>query len=330
MEAYESARDLPLEWDALTGENFYLKRAFLSYIEEVDKCQQKYYIFRKKTGAIDTILMVYIRNNYNLTMFTPIKISLKMTFIYVPLSVTRPGIIWGEETKEEVADFLRKIKGYKLLLNLPKDLKLQGFVQGLTCPRCLLKIKWNTFDEYMANLRSNYRYRYNKAIKKAVGLKYYMLQDNKQFDDRLYNLYEQVYKNSPYKIEKLSREFFKGDFFKIFVFEKDNIPLGFIQLIENGKELIFEFVGFDHKLNHEYDLYMNLLLKIVEYGIENKFEVVDFGQTADDAKLKLGCKYEYLYALLNHSNPIMNFGADKIAKYLQYKPLDDSKFHVFK
>ena len=42
-----------------------------------------------------------------------------------------------------------------------------------------------------------------------------------------------------------------------------------------------------HKLNHDYDIYISLLLKIIEYGIKNKFKIIDFGQTADEAKLKL-------------------------------------------
>ena len=330
MEIYLSANDLPEEWDSLTGPNFYMRRKFLQFMESVDNCEQKYYVFHDKKGLINSIFMTYVRTHYNLFMFSPVTIYLKMTFIYVPISVTRPGIIYGQETIDEVGDTIKKIKGYKILLNLPQDLNLPGFVQGLTCPRCMLKIRWNSLDDYINDLRSNYRHRYKKAIKKGHDVKFYMLDDNKKFDDRLYSLYEQVYNNSHYKIEKLSKEFFQGEFFKIFVMHDSSGPVGFIQLIENGMELIFEFIGFNHDLNHKYDIYINLLLQIVRYGIENKFDVIDFGQTADEAKLKLGCEYEYLYALLNHSNPVINYSSRKIAPFIQYKPLDANIFHVFK
>ena len=153
-------------------------------------------------------------------MFTPFKISLKMTFIYVPLSVTRPGIVCGEECREEVASFLRNIKGYKLILNTYQELQLCGFTQAFTFPKCLLKIQWRTFSDYLKSLRSSYRYRYNKALKKSKDLKYFMLDDNKKFDLKLYALYEQVYNKSPYKIEKLPIEFFQGTFFKILSLKK--------------------------------------------------------------------------------------------------------------
>lgn len=330
MEIYNYAKDLPQDWDQKLGSNLYLRKEFLEFMERVDDTPKKYYIFRNKSGEIDTLFMTHFRTGYNLTMFSKIKTSIKMTFIYIPLSISRPGIIYGEETKEDVAGFLRKMKGYKIILNTEENYDLQGFTKGLTCPRCVLKIRWHTFDDYMNDLRSNYRYRYKKAFAKSKDLKMYFLEDNQEFSEELYGLYLQVYENSPYKLEKLKIDFFRDNRFKIFVLEDNSKPQGFIQLLENEKELIFEFVGFEHKNNHVYDIYIRMLLEIVRYGIEGGFETIDFGQTADEAKLKLGCKYQKLYALLNHSNPLVNWCANKISRFIQYKPLDDHKFRVFK
>ena len=47
MECYTSARNIPANWDSMSGDNLYMKRNFLSFIEQSDPCEQKYYIFRK-------------------------------------------------------------------------------------------------------------------------------------------------------------------------------------------------------------------------------------------------------------------------------------------
>ncbi len=80
----------------------------------------------------------------------------------------------------------------------------------------------------------------------------------------------------------------------------------------------------------QYDTYIKILLEIVRFGIENGYKSIDMGQTTDETKLKLGCKYKMLYALINHSNPVINYFLQKIVPHIQYKPLDETKFHVFK
>ena len=55
-------------------------------------------------------------------------------------------------------------------------------------------------------------------------------------------------------IEILPIEFFRGKYFKIFVLRNDEKVVGFYQLIENGPELIFEFVGVDYTYNYKYEL----------------------------------------------------------------------------
>jgi len=202
-------------------------------------------------------------------------------------------------------DFIKTIKGPKMLLNI-EDEDPRGFAKGLTCPKCILTNKFNSFDHYMNSLRSNYRYRYNKCFKKSEMLTLEYLDDNELFTEEMYECYLQVYNKSRIRVEKLPIEFFRGKFFKIFVLKNDKKVVGFGQMLPNGKELIFEFVGVDYQFNNQYDTYHRILLEIVKYGIENNFETIDFGQTADESKLKLGSQYTMLYAYMHHSNKIIN------------------------
>lgn len=327
IEIYHSIHDVPKEWDNLCGDNPYLYRNFLAFMEEIDPCKQKYHVIRDETGQIDTIFMTYERSNYNLAMFTRFNLKLNITMIYVPLSVTREGMVLGK-MRHLALDYIKKIKGYKIVLNSPEPY-WADFANGLTCPKCILTLKWDHFEDYLKSLRSNYRYRYQKALKKSANLRLRYLKDGSEFTDEMYNLYLEVYHKSRIKIECLSKAFFQGPFFKIFVLEDDEQVHGFVQLLENGSELIFEFVGIRYATNQHYDTYHRMLLEIIRYGIEHGFQTIDFGQTADDTKLKLGSKYVYLYAHLHHSNPLINWCCRKLAKFLSYRPIT-TPFRVFK
>lgn len=330
MRQFACAGDLPEEWDEGLGDNLYLSRDFLTFLESVDDSPKQYCIFYDPDGRADTKCMLHSRSGYNLTMFSKLRTSITMNFVYFPLSVSRPAMVFGDTSKDEVATFLKGIKGYKMILNAPETYLLDGFARGLTCPRCVLDLRWDSFDGYLQALRSGYRRRYRKALERSAPLRFFWLEDNSQFDQRLYELYLEVFENSDYKLEKLAIDFFRGQQFNIFVLAEGDVPVGFVQLLENGPELIFEFVGFRHEKNRHYDIYMRMLLEIIRYGIEQGFQTIDFGQTADDAKLKLGCRYECLYALLHHSNPAINAVLGLLARHIQYRPLDESRFHIFR
>lgn len=323
---YDSASELPAEWDSVIGDNLYLSREFVSFMESVDKCGQKYYMLYDD-GVLDSVFMTYVRKKYNLAMFTKLNLFTKMTLVYVPLSVTRPGVAYGKHL-DKVMDFIKTIRGPKIFLNLG-DEDPRGYAKGLTCPKCIWTNTFNSFEDYLGSLRSNYRYRYTKCLKKSSPLEIEYLEDNSLFSKEMYDCYLQVYNKSRIRVEKLPIEFFRGKFFKIFVLKNEEKVVGFGQMLENGTELIFEFVGVDYEYNNAFDTYHRILLEIVKYGIEHCFKTIDFGQTADESKLKLGSKYIMLYAYLHHSCKLINAVNKKLAKHIQYKPISID-YKVFK
>ena len=326
VKQFNSITQTPDSWDSLIGDNIYLSKKFLSFMEDVDKCGQRYYMLYDD-GVLDAVFMTYVRKKYNLAMFTKFNLYQKMTMVYVPLSVTRPGIAYNQRL-DKVMEFIKSIKGPKMILNL-EDVDPQGYAKGLTCPKCILTNTFSSFEDYLNSLRSNYRYRYTKCLKKSAPLTLEYLENNKDFTEEMYACYLQVYNKSKIRVEKLPIDFFRGDFFKIFVLKWERKVVGFGQMLENGDELIFEFVGVDYAHNATFDTYHRILLEIVKYGIENGFKTIDFGQTADESKLKLGSKYTMLYAYLHHTNPIVNAVNKKLAKYIEYKPCTID-YNVFK
>ena len=324
---YSRADDLPEGWDDLTKDNIYLSKNFLSFIEKTEKdYEPTYYLFYKE-GRADSCFVTHRRKKYNLTMFTKFNMPITVTFVYLPMSVTASAMVVGE-LKEEVFQKIKSIKGYKMVLNLPFT-DVNGYAVGLTCPKCILDLHFSSFEDYVQALRSNYRAKYNKVMKRSKDLTLRFIDNKTEFTDELYTMYMNVLNRSRLRIETLSKEYFMGEMFKIFVLELKGKAIGFVQLLENGTELIFEFVGVDYRYNEEFSVYHRMLYEIIRYGIENGFKTIDFGQTADDTKLKLGCHYEPLYAALHHRNPIVNFVCKKVAPIIEYKPLT-TKFTVFK
>lgn len=329
---FTSASGLPESWDQALGDNIYLSRSFLRFMEgRSDTEEIRYYMLTKDSGAPDIRFVLFSRKNFTITQFAKFSLKALTRFIYVPLSVARPGVHLDAGSTKPFFNFTRGLKGVRLVFNLPGNIKTPGFVQIMTCPSCVLDLRWNSFDEYMADLRSHYRNRFNKTLKRSAGLRIYKLEDNSRFGEDLYSLYLQTLKQADYKVETLNLDFFHGDFFDIFVMENESHrPMAFYQLLQNGDELIFEFTGSDKALASRYDTYNRMLLEIIRYGIENGFKRIDFGQTAEEAKLRVGCRYKHLYILASHSNPILNAALKIFAPLLHYKPIPEDSFTVFK
>lgn len=324
----ESAKDLPKEWDKLCKNNIYMSKKFMMFMEKVNYCNQSYHLFYKNNKLYTGFMM--FERRFNLFIFTnKYKINLPMKFIYLPLSVSHPSIVWNED-KSELTKVLNSMKGIKIIINVDTE-ELDNFSKGHYLPICILENKWNTFDEYLNSMRASYRRRINQALKKGEAITYELLPDNKDFTLEMYNLYEQVFNHSEYSLEKLTVDFFRNDIAKTILLKINNKIEAFIQLIEdrNNDMLIFEFCGYNYEIAHDYDIYYNMLSEITKYAIDNKFKYVQFGQTAYDAKLKFGAKMYYNYYLLSHSNKFINTLIRKYNDKLQYK-VADYDFNVFK
>lgn len=324
------ASELPDDWESLIGDNLYLKRDFLSFVERTEKAYKPTYYMLYDGEKADSCFVAFQQKKYNLAMFAKFNFRITVTMIYLPMSVTRSGIVLGKNQRA-VAEKIKSIKGYKMTLNLYEDdmAYFFDFATGLTCPKCILSLPFKSFEEYVSSLRSDYRNRAKKVLKKSSSLQIRFIDNTKEFTDKHYRMYRNVQGKSRVRIETLSKEYFMGEQFKVFVAEKDGEAVGFVQLLENGEELIFEFVGVDYDYNEQYSVYHRMLFEIIRYGIENGFKTIDFGQTADDIKLKLGSEYTYLYAALHHSAKPINWFCKKLAKHIEYRPVT-TKYRVFK
>ncbi|MGI6224975.1 MAG: GNAT family N-acetyltransferase [Peptococcales bacterium] len=319
------AEKLPCQWDELAGENIFLKQCFLKHLEKVNPCLQTYN-FLKVDNQFQAI---YVDYSLKLDIFTYSFFSLKIPvrIMGIPCSVSKQGFSVLRGFESELWEHFRAKSGAKLILNSSISLPVKG---GDTLPTCKLTIQWSSFGEYLESLRSSYRYRIKKAQEKWQNVQVNFIKPD-AFDKSLYELYEEVFNNSQAKLEKLNLDFFREISLPSVIIKArvEEETLGFVQLVTNGPELIFLFTGFNHQLNRKFDVYLNLLLEIIQFAIENKFTTLDLGQTSEETKLKLGSQLVRKTMYVSHSTLLLDKLVNKYIKFFSYQ-VPEYQFHVFK
>nr|WP_300002433.1 hypothetical protein [Tissierella sp.] len=301
-EAYEY-RDLDGEIKSVNREWIEL----LKLLERINPCSQSYEL-------ADDCLIVSYKFKLNILNFKGcLPLRLKMEVIGLPISISHQGYFGDSHM---VKNLVEGRKGLKLILN--SDSKFEN--GGATLSSFIFLNRFKSFDDYIFSLRSSYRRRINKALKAGKDIAIKKI-DNKDFTKEHYNLYLSIMRRTKDPLETLDIEFFKR--YKSEIYEFIDRPsgrlVGFIQLKQIDQELLFLFGGFHKEDNKDNDLYYNMLLKIIRIGIERKVKTIEFGQTAEETKLKIGCKEKKKYLYIHHSNRLINFFLKSLVPRFSYK-----------
>ncbi|WP_312812706.1 hypothetical protein [Sedimentibacter sp.] len=289
----------------------------LKLLEKVNPCNQEY----EFTDSCFLISYSHKLNLFNFRNLFPLKANVQI--IGLPVSVCMKGY-FGNHV--EIESIIKKKKGLKILLN-GDNIFNSG---GKTLSSFVFDNKFSTFDDYLNSLRSPYRRRINKALNFRNKLNIRKI-DNNEFNENHYKLYLSIMKRTENPLETLLPDFFREYDAEIYEFSDvyTNDIIGFIQLKTINDTLYFLFGGFNKEDIKLYDIYYNMLLKIIEVGIENQVSTIEFGQTAEESKLKIGCREQYKYLYVHHSNFLLNSIIQKLLPLLSYKPYS-IKHHVFK
>lgn len=292
----------------------------LNLLKEENKLLQKY-VFIQKNDAY-AFFTIY-ENKMNIFTFGKLKYFLKLKVIGYPCSLSCCGFLTNDE--EMMFDYIKEIKGAKLVLNVSSSHSIKGMTVGETLPTCILDRHLESIEEYMTHLRSPYRRRIKKAAAACKDLTIKTVNDGSV---DIYRLYLNTYQKSDYKLEKLENGFFdKIDAVRL-VFFKGTDPVGFTLLKQDGKKLIFMLCGMDYDYNTP-DLYYYMLYHIVCYAISHGCSAIDFGQTSEDTKMRFGARLEKKYFYAHHSNRILNTVARLGKGLLEYK-YDFPDYRAFK
>lgn len=357
------------QWNLeLEKEDFYMNYDFLNITEKSTIGIDSYYyimVFHNGIKIANIVLFSVRLDFYNLVSNSAKKVIsrfrkiekniffIKTLFCGLPISTVDNSIrIFKKEYTDALLNILDKLikqiakkENHQIVFYkdfADKDInwtsylkeKSNKLISGL--PSNNMIIRWNTFDEYINSLNKKYRNPLKKILKKREEVTVEVLNDDPNiFDDRFYDLYHQVNSSSEFQLEKLTVNFFKDTAkndslsTKLIVIKKDDILLGHVSIIEKKDSFIPLFLGYDKILNKKYDVYFNLVYKILEIAIEEGKKNIKFGQTADYFKRKMGCSsvnvWWYIYIASPFIRPFTKYIFGKL-----FPKVEDYKFELFK
>ena len=226
------------------------------------------------------------------------------------------------------------------------------FIKASSIPYVYLHINkdWNSFDDYLKSMRFTFRRQINKSLNKLMinnsalsSVELMSKNDVPKIEvivpkiidaPTFYEQYIEVMKRAKNKMEILNKDFFEN----VFEHLKSNCKL--IQLIYNkdvlGSAIIFQksdvmtfvLVGLNYSRNKEYDVYFNIVYRIIALAIENKCRVLEMGQTSYYFKQRCGGNCEEMFFYIKAQNKIFNYLLS-VFKPLLFPTIKLNELHVF-
>jgi len=326
---WQTAGELPPAWDALADTRFQ-GREFLAHCEAWNPCSQRYY------GAFEGDRLAACAIVYTLGLdlltFTRATMPVATQIVGVPCSVSSPGMFGDVHA---VGQLIRELPGHErgllLTLNLPSGTPIPtGMTTGHTLPTVRVERSFESWDEYLGSLRSDYRRRIS-IIKNRSSELHLDFVDCSTYSDLHHELYLEVLANSSSRLERLAPGFFAhlGRPFGLMTLRRRDRLEGWALILDDPDEFTFVFGGIDYRNNPENATYLRLLLAVLRRGIESGAGCIELGQTAENPKLRLGGVLHPLRMAATHSNGVLRAALKGLGGMLEYRA-SFPEHHVFR
>ncbi|MHB1454782.1 MAG: GNAT family N-acetyltransferase [Saccharofermentanales bacterium] len=305
-----SSKEIPAGWDDSVSGNPWMKAEVLTDLKNAG-CEVSLIVHK------DYVCCEY-RMKLNILTFSRLTLSLPFWVVGLPVSVSGSGFCGDLDAM--IRDY-RKRKGLILLLNLESTEGIPSDIAcGRTLPTCVFDNRYGSFEEYLSCLKSAYRRRVVAALSKGKPLEIRRI-DGLEFTAEMYGLYLNVLQRSKYPLETLDIGFFRHFDAQIHVLYDNGTPLAFVMTKRFGIRLHFLFGGMDYTARDRFDLYYNMLLTVIRIGIEEKVSQIDFGQTAEGVKCRIGCRIHPKYMCAFAGNRLINRLFGLFSGYLEYNDI---------
>ena len=231
-------------------------------------------------------------------------------------------------------------EGIKMPVILVKDLEMEhlpqgqflvgkGFTEFHIQPNMVLDLHFANMEEYLGAMSTKYRTRAKRAFKKLDGIERRKLSysEIQQELPTIYRLYRDIANNAGFNMVDLNEQYLAAlekdlsEHFQMFAYYMEGQLVAFYTTIRNHDELEAHFLGYEKALNHDYQLYLNILYDIVKIGLEEGCARVVFARTALEIKSSVGAVAHNLPCYLRHQNTMANKLVPTILEYL--KPVED-------
>ena len=217
-----------------------------------------------------------------------------------------------------------------------------GYHRLQTPPSYSFRLAFDDFAQYCAALRARYRLQINNSRRKLTdaGLDITVLSDPEEileaYTSEVHALYHQMADRAAIKVEVLPVELLHqlamrlNGQIELLVIRKDARILAFASCLHAQSTYYTMYAGLDYRLNHEFDLYFNLLYALLEQGLQKRVSTIVFGIGADGVKARIGCSAEPLYVFVKGRRPLMSLIIRAAGNFLIAQKPAKTRFNVFK
>jgi len=244
-------------------------------------------------------------------------------------STTEKTLVTGltDTVVKDVTRFIKDKEGIKIQTVLFKDFyqdkswtkskfDAEGFTEIVVQPDMVITFRdeWQSFEDYLSSVKSKYRVKFKKVLKKATNLEFRELNlaEAESYNDEMYALYKATADRALFSLFTLHPNYFKDlkatfkDEIVLTAVFLDNKLVGFYTFIENGTMGDAHFLGYDVSLNSKHQLYFNILLRLLDTGIKRGVSHLNLSRTALEIKSSVGAEPLEMAVYLRHENKMLN------------------------
>ena len=216
------------------------------------------------------------------------------------------------------------------------ELDSAGYFCASSLPACSLPLRWTTFDDYLACLRSGYRRQIKQSLQVArqSGLQVRCFEEVCPHAETLFRLYEQVIDRAAHRLERLNLAFFEnlGRNFAgqchVILLERRDRPLASAILLRTPHVVTFLLAGLDYETHRQYHTYQNLLIEVVREAIRLGARRLEMGQTSYALKGRMGAEPVPRHLYYRYRRSLGHFLFRKTSEWL-FPQIDVPRRHVF-
>jgi predicted N-acyltransferase len=207
-----------------------------------------------------------------------------------------------------------------------KTLCSEGYTRIPSMPMTRLPLHYKNWDEYFHTLskatRKDLRRKFRKA-KRAPKIEMEIVADITPYIDEAYPLYLAVHERSPFKFEKLTKNYFRAvaqrmpDRARFFIWRQSGKIAAFSFCLVCDDALYDECIGLDYQVALDLHLYFYTLRDIISWALQQGLKYYYSNPLNYEPKLHLDCELVPLDLYVLHTNRLLNPIFRRALKYLE-------------
>jgi len=284
--------------------------------------------------------------------FFPSFLMAKVLEVGTPINIHTPPFLWTDDSgKNENAaillnEIIKKIsKEQRPFLTGIKDLGTalrsdralaeifsdNDFTITASEPNASIALKWRSIESYRASMKSYYRSKLDRHLN-IIGRRNVTSKIVNEFAE-LAELFEKQWLTVFNKARGVKREVLNADFYKLFstmfnkeakaiVFFENEQMIGHALLLIDNDLLRWLYTGKEHPGNDS--LYMYVLYKVIEFGIDLGVKKIDLGPTTYGIKQDFGASIDNLFYAFKINTPYSYFiPKNLVGNFIAFEPPTD-------